>query len=232
MKALALVRPAGQVAALDEDEREDLGQRVSAAMQTAARVSLRPLTVQDLAAAAVDVLATEVAAANARADATRGMANEANAVLRAKLLSALGVHDDDTRSLASYVDALAGQRDRLFSDLDRTRAELDTEVGSREQADEMCDRLAGGIARLTGADIGEHSSENDPWRNALDAAATHASTALAIVAVVAQAREWRARHADLHYGDTTAITWPPSQALAAAVDRLNEATAAGEGTAS
>jgi hypothetical protein len=41
-------------------------------------------------------------------------------------------------------------------------------IGERDHNEEMADRLAEVIAEITGRDIGEHSSENDPWRNALD----------------------------------------------------------------
>lgn len=40
----------------------------------------------------------------------------------------------------------------------------------RDQYHEMADDLAASIAEMTGVDIGEHSSANFPWRNALDAA--------------------------------------------------------------
>ncbi len=49
------------------------------------------------------------------------------------------------------------------------RAALADEVGQREQAEEWADRLATRIADVTGANIGEHSSENNPWRRALEA---------------------------------------------------------------
>jgi N6-adenosine-specific RNA methylase IME4 len=38
----------------------------------------------------------------------------------------------------------------------------------RDEAVEMADKLAEKIARLESIDIGEHSSGNDPWQNALD----------------------------------------------------------------
>lgn len=40
----------------------------------------------------------------------------------------------------------------------------------RDNAEEQADALAGCIAGLLGIDIGEHSSGNEPWQNAIDAA--------------------------------------------------------------
>lgn len=56
--------------------------------------------------------------------------------------------------------------------------ELDDQIFQRTQADQMCDRLAEAIGRLTGVDIGEHSSVNDPWQNALDAEQQHRARGL------------------------------------------------------
>ena len=39
----------------------------------------------------------------------------------------------------------------------------------RDDAEEWADRLAHGIGEAAGVKIGEHSSMNDPWRNALEA---------------------------------------------------------------
>ncbi|MGX6605618.1 hypothetical protein ACWKSP_26320 [Micromonosporaceae bacterium Da 78-11] len=41
-------------------------------------------------------------------------------------------------------------------------------IGERDHNEDMADRLASMLAEITGRDIGEHSSENNPWRNALD----------------------------------------------------------------
>ena len=41
-------------------------------------------------------------------------------------------------------------------------------MAERDAAEEMCDKLAEKIARLEGLDIGEHSSGNCPWTNALN----------------------------------------------------------------
>lgn len=56
---------------------------------------------------------TEVA--EARADATRQMAIDANAKLREQLLGALGQKDDGKTSLSAYVDELIADRNRLVA---------------------------------------------------------------------------------------------------------------------
>jgi hypothetical protein len=51
-----------------------------------------------------------------------------------------------------------------------TEFEMDQVLRERDEAQETADKLAHALAVITGVDIGEHSSMNDPWRNALDAA--------------------------------------------------------------
>lgn len=43
-------------------------------------------------------------------------------------------------------------------------------IDQRDRYHEVADELAGHIARITGVDIGEHSSANCPWQNAIEAA--------------------------------------------------------------
>ncbi len=43
-------------------------------------------------------------------------------------------------------------------------------IDQRDACEEVADELADHIARITGVDIGEHSSANCPWQNAIDAA--------------------------------------------------------------
>lgn len=43
-------------------------------------------------------------------------------------------------------------------------------IDQRDRCEEVADELADHIARITGVDIGEHSSANCPWQNAIDAA--------------------------------------------------------------
>jgi len=43
-------------------------------------------------------------------------------------------------------------------------------IDQRDRCEEVADELADHIARITGVDIGEHSSANCPWQNAIEAA--------------------------------------------------------------
>lgn len=43
-------------------------------------------------------------------------------------------------------------------------------IDQRDRCEEVTDELADHIARITGVDIGEHSSANCPWQNAIEAA--------------------------------------------------------------
>ncbi|QDY50450.1 hypothetical protein [Stenotrophomonas maltophilia] len=47
---------------------------------------------------------------------------------------------------------------------------LSETIDQRDRYHEMADELAGHIARIIGVDIGEHSSANCPWQNAIEAA--------------------------------------------------------------
>lgn len=47
---------------------------------------------------------------------------------------------------------------------------LSETIDQRDRYHEMADELAGHIAAITGVDIGEHSSANCPWQNAIEAA--------------------------------------------------------------
>lgn len=52
-------------------------------------------------------------------------------------------------------------------------AEVMDVLAERDRAQTAADILAGIVADLTGAEIGEHSSDNDPWYNAMKASETH-----------------------------------------------------------
>lgn len=52
---------------------------------------------------------------------------------------------------------------------DDAEAAILEEIDNRDKATEWADRLADVISRITGTDVGEHSSTNDPWQNAVDA---------------------------------------------------------------
>lgn len=53
---------------------------------------------------------------------------------------------------------------------DDSEQELMRALEERDAAEDMADQLAAQIAAITGEEIGEHSSANDPWRNAMLAA--------------------------------------------------------------
>jgi len=57
--------------------------------------------------------------------------------------------------------------------LDRALGEA---IDQRDRYHEMADDLAGQIAAITGVDIGEHSSGNCPWQNAIEAAEEYKPT--------------------------------------------------------
>ncbi|WP_312708647.1 hypothetical protein [Stenotrophomonas sp.] len=46
-------------------------------------------------------------------------------------------------------------------------------IDQRDRYHEVADDLAAHIERITGVEIGEHSSDNCPWQNAIEAAETH-----------------------------------------------------------
>lgn len=58
---------------------------------------------------------------------------------------------------------------RLAAELARNEREHGDTIDDRDRAQQMAADLADGIAKLTGVEIGEHSSMNDPWQNALQA---------------------------------------------------------------
>jgi hypothetical protein len=77
-----------------------------------------------------------------------------------------------SRELAAYVARSLVDRDWLLAEVDRLRREfreLDLALGdtidSRDRAEDFADRLAAAIAPRDV--VGEHSSGNNPWFNAL-----------------------------------------------------------------
>ncbi len=67
-----------------------------------------------------------------------------------------------------YATPPAQQPAQVYLDgLDRALGEA---IDQRDRYHEVADDLAGHIAAITGVDIGEHSSANCPWQNAIEAA--------------------------------------------------------------
>jgi hypothetical protein len=58
---------------------------------------------------------------------------------------------------------------RLRCRLDEDDRAADQLIRERDHAESMADKLAAALATLLGVDIGEHSSGNCPWQEALDA---------------------------------------------------------------
>lgn len=72
------------------------------------------------------------------------------------------------------VDRLTGERDEARVEIKRLDASQDDALRERDEYHEVADQLAEAIAAITGTEIGEHSSGNDPWGNALHAARVRA----------------------------------------------------------
>lgn len=66
-----------------------------------------------------------------------------------------------------YAAPTAQADQEYLESLDRA---LEGVIDERDRYHEMADDLAGHIAAITGVDIGEHSSANCPWQNAIEAA--------------------------------------------------------------
>ncbi|WP_286068846.1 hypothetical protein [Stenotrophomonas sp. 57] len=91
---------------------------------------------------------------------------EVMAKIRAKQEAKNALHfDTPLPGNAATPPAQADQE--YLESLDRA---LGCVIDERDRYHEMADDLAGHIATITGVDIGEHSSANCPWRNAIEAA--------------------------------------------------------------
>jgi hypothetical protein len=75
---------------------------------------------------------------------------------------------DEDGSGEVYAAPPAQQPAQVYLDgLDRALGEA---IDQRDSYHEVADDLAGHIAAITGVDIGDHSSANCPWQNAIEAA--------------------------------------------------------------
>ncbi|WP_382513075.1 hypothetical protein, partial [Streptomyces sp. NPDC057020] len=91
---------------------------------------------------------------------------EVMAKIRAKQEAKNALHFDTP--LPGNAAATAQQPAQVYLDgLDRALGET---IDQRDRYHEIADDLAGHIAAITGVDIGEHSSANCPWQNAIEAA--------------------------------------------------------------
>ncbi|MBH1617868.1 hypothetical protein I5U23_08020 [Stenotrophomonas maltophilia] len=74
----------------------------------------------------------------------------------------------------AYAAPAAQQPAQVYLDgLDRALGEV---IDQRDRYHEVADELAARIAAITGVDIGEHSSANCPWQNAIEAAEEYKPT--------------------------------------------------------
>jgi len=79
-----------------------------------------------------------------------------------------GFDHGDTELVPFYAAPPVQQPAQVYLDgLDRALGEA---IDQRDRYHEMADELAAHIASITGVDIGEHSSANCPWQNAIEAA--------------------------------------------------------------
>ncbi|WP_445392565.1 hypothetical protein ACUDTH_02900 [Stenotrophomonas pavanii] len=98
---------------------------------------------------------------------------------------------------------------------DATDRALGETIEQRDRCEEVADELADHIAAITGVDIGEHSSANCPWQNAIEAAeeyrpaqAVDLSPSQSVLAEVAQER---ARQ-EAKWGQQNHADWTPTLA--------------------
>lgn len=111
--------------------------------------------------------------------------------------------NDQSAADAEFIAHARQDVPALLAEIDRLRkqnAELDKEcnevIGERDHMHDVADKLAYAVAPI--AVIGEHSSENDPWENALD----HITPAAELVKL---AERWQQMAT---HGDTTIGTFP------------------------
>lgn len=102
----------------------------------------------------------------------RDDAAEQNIRLANKMLDQQGEINQLKADLATALAELAAAR-AATREHDRMENQV---LAERDDYEQVADRLAAAIAAMTGEEIGEHSSMNDPWANALDAAARAART--------------------------------------------------------
>ncbi|KWV45044.1 hypothetical protein [Stenotrophomonas maltophilia] len=117
-----------------------------------------------------------------------------------------------------------GQDDQEYLEsLDRA---LEGVIDQRDRYHEIADDLAGHIAAITGVDIGEHSSANCPWQNAIEAAEVYRpAQAVDLPNVIDQiAQQWDGCNYDA-VGETIDV----GQAIRAAGKRLINGKAVGNG---
>ncbi len=94
------------------------------------------------------------------------------------------------------IKKLAAERDQARAEAAETDRALMQVIAERDDRTRVADGLAEAIARLLGVEIGEHSSGNDPWANALAAVAvpgqpTYVELLGTLGQLLEQQDEWR-----------------------------------------
>jgi hypothetical protein len=77
---------------------------------------------------------------------------------------------DPRADLVAENAKLTAEVKRLTDRANVDETALEEVLGERDQYSDVADELAAAIAVITGVDVGEHSSANDPWYEALEAA--------------------------------------------------------------
>lgn len=124
-----------------------------------------------------------------------------------KLLAVAPWHHEDVRLLRE-----------LLARIDRQPVDeraFDQAIAQRDRYHEVADDLADHIARITGAEIGEHSSDNCPWQNATHAAdeykTAHAADQGDLHAVLVEVATERARQ-EAKWGQQNHVDWTQTTA--------------------
>lgn len=122
----------------------------------------------------------------------------------------------------------AAERDAARASLAEVERTILQVIDERDDRGDVADKLAEAIADITGAELGEHSSMNDPWENACEAAVAFAASlaeerkrAALRDAVVEAARAWRTERNDAPFRQDGKL-----RLLLAAVDALEAGAAA------
>lgn len=86
-----------------------------------------------------------------------------------RLKVALEALDQQQLNPKEYLAGLSSAEE----DIKKLEIELGEEIDKRDKTEEWADNLAAILAEIVGEKIGEHSSANNPWSNALKAGAAY-----------------------------------------------------------
>lgn len=163
MMIRALLPPTPGSQRLTRAEAKSLAAEISALLQESAK------TMGDMAEAHEELLAAQQGLRDEVRRLQDSLEHECRDV--DALLKRLGLDPETCRTDAGWLNAtkidaqLEAQRVAREAEAEK---ELLQVIGERDDYHEWADKLAEAIAQLTGAWIGEHTSANSPWQNALD----------------------------------------------------------------